>query len=160
MMFFADKTHVAFGDFKDDMRCSTWEVLPYVVHYKEQYWLMWQSEILYDDKKGTRKAWAMLMNKHGVFFHGQFDFETMSMEKFIPSIKNKLLCQTATDTTETRFQLGLVRRAMEYHGWNVEQMFKRMQYAGVMYITRCASINDLKKRLENTNENDVNFTIN
>ena len=158
-MFIADNKYAAFSDCKDDLKCGPYEVMPFVAEYKEQHYLFWQGEIK-TIKDTERYMLGLMMNKHGVFFHCKIDQTTQSVMLCIPAIKNRTLSLCSVDSEEGRFQVGIMERALRYHGWSVKDLFDNFRNCGTSYLTQCFTIDELKKRLEKVNESDINFHLN
>ncbi|EBV8434131.1 hypothetical protein AVA65_07765 [Salmonella enterica subsp. enterica serovar Minnesota] len=158
-MFIADNKYAAFSDCKDDLKCGPYEVMPFVTEYKEQHYLFWQGEIK-TIKDTERYMLGLMMNKHGVFFHCKIDQTTQSVMLHIPAIKNRTLSLCSVDSEEGRFQVGIMERALRYHGWSVKDLFDNFRNCGTSYLTQCFTIDELKKRLEKVNESDINFHLN
>lgn len=158
-MFIADNKYAAFSDCKDDLKCGPYEVMPFVAEYKGQHYLFWQGEIK-TIKDTERYMLGLMMNKHGVFFHCKIDQTTQSVMLHIPAIKNRTLSLCSVDSEEGRFQVGIMERALRYHGWSVKDLFDNFRNCGTSYLTQCFTIDELKKRLEKVNESDINFHLN
>ena len=157
-MMIADKTHVVYSNSRDTKKSGMYEPGMAVAKYEDNYYFMWDGSIENDNEK-DRFSINILMDKAGVFYHGEFIQRTLMMRNFRPAMKVPLITIATCDNDLARVQLGMMVKALEFHKWDLPTLFEKTQHSAAQFLDGLETIDNLKKRLEKMTDAEVNYTL-